>query len=129
MRQRHLVSLGLRVGGSHAAMTFLISYMRHDGISVEVCLVLLVIYFSLCLPALLFGSDRQLDWYRRALFIPWSAVYGAILLAAADGQWGLLGAVAVWGAVTVVPAAPVVWLVGALWIWRSNRRGIRPPAR
>jgi hypothetical protein len=127
--QRHLFRLGLRVGTILGASSFIIFYLRKGSTSIGFPGVLLVAFIALGAAATAFESDRQVDWYRRALFLPWSALSASLLLLLALPGVPLFYAVGLLGMIVVVPGAPVVWLVGALWIWRSDRRFRRSLAR
>jgi len=81
------------------------------------------------LAGLLFPGDRQLDWYRRSFFFPVSAVWGVPMVGFLAGMGRVAWPLGLLGIAVVLPGAPAVWLLGALWIWRSNRRRMREGAR
>jgi hypothetical protein len=128
--QQHLVGLGFRLGLVYPTATYVMSYIQHNVVSMEFCAILFGIHFCLSLPALLMPSDRQVEWYRCALFLPWSSIWAGVLLAVSpDGHENLLAPVVACAALLALLGAPVVWLVGALWIWRSNHLRMRSLAR
>ena len=125
--QRQLLSLGLRLGLGYAATAYFVFYMKDDYEGRRICWFLPVFHLFISLPALFFSTDRQLDWYRRALFLPMSALW-AFPLAGNALNSALAFWLGIWALVIVVPGAPLVWLVGAVWIWRRDRRRMRSVA-
>jgi hypothetical protein len=127
--QRRLIWLGFRLAALYTSATYVMCYLQHDCLDIVFSLFLFVLNWMLSWPAILMPSDCQVNWYRRALFLPCSSIWGGVLAAVATGNDGPIGRVVVCAAMVVVPGAPTIWLVGALWIWRSHRRHMRLLAR
>jgi hypothetical protein len=117
-----LLQAGLEVGLVYGLATHLVWLFRHGGANYVNCSILSVSYVVIALPGLLLRREVQVDWYRRALFLPWASLYGAGLVAVGVLGNYTLGILVVLAAMIVLPAAPLVWLIGALYMWRSHRR-------
>ena len=120
--QRELIEAGLLRGAAYGALTFLICLTKFADLDWRLPLFLFIAHGLLGLPALLFGRDRQLRWYRSAFFVPVTSIWGAVLAAILGEAFSLPFLVALLGFWIVLPGAPVVWLIGAVWIWQRDRR-------
>jgi hypothetical protein len=78
-----------------------------------------------------FRDEAQVRWYRCALFVPYVAAIGWLVLSLSivkisDGRWPEPLAAMTWGGFLVAAATlvftPPVWLLRALHLWFSNRQ-------
>jgi len=132
--QQRLAALGLKLGLLYAGSSTLMLHMNEHPVNAQSIGFILIIFFPLFVLGLagaLLSNDRQLAWYRGAFFLPWSAAGAALALCLCSpaSLRSIFFVPAMLGLITVVPGAPALWLIGALWIWWSDRRRMRSPAR
>src|SRR3954454_3589865 len=81
-----------------------------------------LLWFVATVPAVLgvipfgFPDDAQVSWYQRALLVPWVGGAGVVFALMPTEPYAPLYAALIY--VLVVPVSFVVWLVGAITLWR-----------
>jgi hypothetical protein len=113
-RQR-LLRTGVTAGVAAGLGTHLMCLLKDGCPQYLTCLSIFGSWLLAALPGAAFRNPRQVDWYRRALLLPGTVPWGLGLVGAAfDFPAALAGTFLV--ATLAILAAPLVWLVGALWI-------------
>jgi hypothetical protein len=120
--KQRLLTTGLVPGLGCGVGSHLMFLLKEHEPEYLASLIVCAVHLGIALPGLLFRREAQVRWYRRALVIPVSCVCPAFLLASGL-ESGSLFVVAVWGALVVLPLAPLVWLVGALYVSTPIREG------
>jgi hypothetical protein len=118
--QAKMFRWGLTVAIGYALASCIIFLLKDDRSNGLFCMCIFLFYLLVSLPGQAFRNDWQVDWYRRALFLPLAVPWGLVLVAVIL-DFTEFAKVAWIAAMLAVLVAPVVWLVGALWLWRSNR--------
>jgi hypothetical protein len=110
-----LLGAGVKTGAAAFAVTHLMFWVNNGVPGYEYSWRMLAFVLGLSLPGSAFSNPRQVDWYRRCVFAPTTALLALLALSVwVRLEW--LGLAALMGILIAVPAAPLVWLIGALWI-------------
>jgi hypothetical protein len=119
-----LLRWGTVVGLNHGLTGYLMFILKDHNPNTLFCVAIFLVHFAFSLPGLLLRGDRQVDWYRRSFFVPLTLPWGMAVLGAAM-NFDALCTASLAAAMLAVFVTPVIWLIGALWLWRSNRGRMR----
>ena len=119
-----LLRWGAVVGLNHGLTGHIMFVLKDHRPNYLFCLTVILVHFAFSLPGLLLRGERQVDWYRRSFFLPLALPWAMAVLGAAM-NFDALGTAALAAAMLAVFVTPVVWLIGALWLWRGNRGRMR----